>query len=350
MNKNDKKLHRTKKGLIDLNKTKVFLVNKETCLLDFLKEKIPNQSQHNICRIIANHQVAVGGAPVSLFKYKLYPDDEVIVSYNRIAKHQRKDLPIIYEDDDIIAINKPSGLLSIASDREKGRTAYRLISDYVTQKDRNARIFVVHRLDEDTSGVLIFAKNWETKEALQNNWQDIVKKRGYYAIVEPNDIPEKGHLENYLATDEVTFNVYVTKDKKKGKLCITDYKKITTNKKYALLNVNISTGRKNQIRVQLGHQGYYIIGDDRYGDPSNPIKRLGLHAYELDFTNPLTHKAYKLNCSIPPSFKKLMASSGEEEIKTDKKQPKGYALGKNQAKKRKETNKVRSNGKRNKRK
>ncbi|HBE98484.1 MAG TPA: RluA family pseudouridine synthase, partial [Firmicutes bacterium] len=180
MNKNDKKLHRTKKGLIDLNKTKVFLVNKETCLLDFLKEKIPNQSQHNICRIIANHQVAVGGAPVSLFKYKLYPDDEVIVSYNRIAKHQRKDLPIIYEDKDIIAINKPSGLLSIASDREKGRTAYRLMSDYVTQKDRNARIFVVHRLDEDTSGVLIFAKNWETKEALQNNWQDIVKKRGYY--------------------------------------------------------------------------------------------------------------------------------------------------------------------------
>lgn len=350
MNKNDKKLRRTKKGLIDLNKTKVFLVNKETYLLDFLKEKIPNQSQHNICRIIANHQVAVGGAPVSLFKYKLYPDDEVIVSYNRIAKHQRKDLPIIYEDNDIVAINKPSGLLSIASDREKGRTAYRLISDYVTQKDRNARIFVVHRLDEDTSGVLIFAKNFETKEALQNNWQDIVKKRGYYAIVEPNDIPEKGHLENYLATDEVTFNVYVTKDKKKGKLCITDYKKITTNKKYALLDVNISTGRKNQIRVQLGHQGYYIIGDDRYGDPSNPIKRLGLHAYELDFTNLLTHKAYKLNCPIPPSFKKLMASTGEEEIKTDKKQPKGYALGKNQAKKRKETNKVRSNGKRNKRK
>lgn len=116
------------------------------------------------------------------------------------------------------------------------------------------------------------------------------------------------------------------------------------------MDVNISTGRKNQIRVQLGHQGYYIIGDDRYGDPSNPIKRLGLHAYELDFTNPLTHKAYKLNCPIPPSFKKLMASTGEEEIKTDKKQPKGYALGKNQAKKRKETNKVRSNGKRNKRK
>ncbi len=336
MNKNDRKAHKSKrdskKGLIDLNKTKVFTVNHETVLLDFLKEKIPSQSQHNICRIIANHQVAVGGAPVSLFKYKLYPDDEVIVSYNRIAKHQRKDLPIIYEDNDIIAINKPSGLLSIASDREKGRTAYRLVNDYMTQKDRNARIFVVHRLDEDTSGVLIFAKSFEVKEALQNNWSDIVKKRGYYAIVEPADIPEKGHLENYLVNDEVTFNVYVTKDKKKGKLCITDYKKITSNKKYALLDVNISTGRKNQIRVQLGHIGYNIIGDDRYGEPSNPIKRLGLHAYELDFKNPLNNKEYKLNCPIPPAFKKLMASDGDIEIKLDKKQAKGKALGKNQAK------------------
>lgn len=318
MNKNDKKLHRSKKGLIDPKKTKTFLVNKETNLLDFLVEKIPNQSQHNICRIIANHQVAVGGAPVSLFRYKLYPDDEVILSYTRISKRQRKDLPIIYEDDDIIAINKPSGLLSVASDLEKGRTAYRLVSDYMTQKDRNSRIFVVHRLDEDTSGVLIFSKSYEVKEALQNNWSDIVKKRGYYAIVEPNDIPERGHLENYLATDEVTFNVYVTKNKKKGKLCITDYRKITSNKKYALLDVNISTGRKNQIRVQLGNQGYYVVGDDRYGDPSNPLNRLGLHAYELDFTNPLNGKEYKLNCPIPKEFKSLMAGDGINNVKEPK--------------------------------
>lgn len=318
MNKNDKKLHRSKKGLIDPKKTKTFLVNKETNLLDFLVEKIPNQSQHNICRIIANHQVAVGGAPVSLFRYKLYPDDEVILSYTRISKRQRKDLPIIYEDDDIIAINKPSGLLSVASDLEKGRTAYRLVSDYMTQKDRNSRIFVVHRLDEDTSGVLIFSKSYEVKEALQNNWSDIVKKRGYYAIVEPNDIPEREHLENYLATDEVTFNVYVTKNKKKGKLCITDYRKITSNKKYALLDVNISTGRKNQIRVQLGNQGYYVVGDDRYGDPSNPLNRLGLHAYELDFTNPLNGKEYKLNCPIPKEFKSLMAGDGISNVKEPK--------------------------------
>ena len=223
MNKNDVKKHRSQKGLIDPKQTKTYLVYHETNLLTFLKEKIPNQSQHNICRIIANHQVAVGGAPVSLFTYPLYPEDEVTISYRPIAKHERHNLPILYEDDDIIAINKPSGLLSTASDREKGRTAYRLVSDYVTQKDRNARIFVVHRLDEDTSGVLVFAKKWEVREALQNHWQEIVKKRGYYAIVEPADIPERGHLVDYLAQDK-TLSVYVThhpsEDYFKSPLCV----------------------------------------------------------------------------------------------------------------------------------
>src|SRR5574344_2292455 len=174
MNKNDIKAHRSQKGLVDPNRTKTYLVYHETDLLTFCCEKIPKQSRHNVRRIIANHQVAVGGAPVSLFAYKLFPEDEVTVSWNRIQKHERHDLPILYEDDDIIAINKPSGLLSTPSDREKGHTAYRLISDYVTQKDRNARIFVVHRLDEDTSGVLIFATSFEVREALQNNWQEIV--------------------------------------------------------------------------------------------------------------------------------------------------------------------------------
>jgi 23S rRNA pseudouridine1911/1915/1917 synthase len=170
MNKNDKKAHRSKRGLVDPNRTKTYLVYHETDLLSFCCEKIPNQSRHNVQRIIANHQVAVGGAPVSLFFYKLYPEDEVTISWDRISKHERHDLPIIYEDDDIIAINKPSGLLSTPSDREKGRTAYRLVSDYVTQKDRNNRIFIVHRFDEDTSGVLIFAKILRSPRSASENW------------------------------------------------------------------------------------------------------------------------------------------------------------------------------------
>jgi 23S rRNA pseudouridine1911/1915/1917 synthase len=311
MNKNDSKAHRSKKGLVDPNRTKTYVVYHETDLLTFCCEKIPKQSRHNVQRIIANHQVAVGGAPVSLFSYKLFPEDEVTISWDRISKHERHDLPIIYEDDDIIAINKPSGLLSTPSDREKGRTAYRLVSDYVTQKDRNNRIFVVHRLDEDTSGVLVFAKSFEVREALQNNWADIVSNRGYYAIVEGMDIPDEGVLKDYLAQDS-TFQVYVCRNPSKGKLAITKYKKISAKAGYSLLDVHLETGRKNQIRVQLGNIGHYVIGDDRYGEPSNPLHRLGLHAYELDFKNPLNNKEYKLNAPMPVPFKAMFFKSDHD--------------------------------------
>ena len=159
---------------------------------------------------------------------------------------------------------------------------------------------------------MIFAKNFETREALQNHWQEIVTKRGYYAIVEGEDIPEEQTLKNYLWLDETTFQVRVTKSKKNSKLAITHYKKMAAKNGYALLDVNIDTGRKNQIRVMLGNIGHYIIGDDRYGEPSNPLKRLGLHAYELDFTNPLTGKEYKIKAEMPACFKKLFWVSHAE--------------------------------------
>jgi 23S rRNA pseudouridine1911/1915/1917 synthase len=310
MNKNDSKKHRGKRGLIDPNRTKTFVVSHETDLLTFCCDNIPQQSKHNVRRIIANHQVAVGGAPVSLFTYRLFPEDEVTISWNRIAKHERHNLPILFEDEDIIAIDKPSGLLSTPSDREKGHTAYRLINDYLTQKDRNSRIFVVHRLDEDTSGVLIFAKSFEVREALQNDWQSIIRNRAYYAIVEGADIPDEGVLKDYLAQDS-TFTVYVCNNPSKGKLAITRYQKIKTKGGLSLLDVHIDTGRKNQIRVQLGNIGHFVIGDDRYGEPSNPLKRLGLHAYELDFVNPINGKEYKINAPMPEDFRHLFFKEDE---------------------------------------
>jgi 23S rRNA pseudouridine1911/1915/1917 synthase len=206
-------------------------------------------------------------------------------------------------------------MLSVATEREKGHTAYRLVSDYVTQNDRNGRIFVVHRLDEDTSGVIVFAKKWEVREALQNSWQKIVTKRGYYAIVEGEDIPAEGHLEDYLAQDNFQL-VYITHDKREGKLAITDYKKIASKKGYSLLDVSISSGRKNQIRVQLGHIGHYVIGDDKYGEPSDPLHRLGLHAYELDLTNPLNNKKYEFKAPMPDEFKRLFWASDKDKKET----------------------------------
>ncbi len=300
MNKNDKKKD-IRKGKVNPNSIKEYKVFNDSELLSFLIEKYPSLSRNAVKSLLSNHQVAVNGAPVSQFNLKLSKDDIVIVSKNRIAKKERKNLPIIFENNDLIVINKPSGLLSIASDNEKGRTAFRMVNDYLQQKDKRNRIYVVHRLDEDTSGVLVFAKNPQIKDALQKNWNDIVKSRCYYAVVEGTLEKKEDRLINYLKENSLNL-MYVTNDKKNGKKCITNYKVIRSNNLYSLLDINIESGRKNQIRVQLGNINHYVIGDDKYGEPSNPINRLGLHAYELSFINPLTNKLMTFKTDMPVEF------------------------------------------------
>ena len=304
MNKNDKKdqVHR---GKVNPNSIKEFKVHGECELLEFLFSKFPKLSRNAVKSILSGHYVSVNGAPVSQYNLKLSKDDVVIVSKQRISRKNRQDLPIIFENEEFIVINKPSGLLTIPSDNEKGRTAYRMVNDYVQQKDKHNRVFVVHRLDEDTSGVLMFAKNPKIKDILQWNWNDIVLERGYYAIVEGRMPKQQDTLVNYLAENSLNL-MYVTSDKIKGKKCLTQYKVLKSNEKYSLLDVNIDTGRKNQIRVQLGHIGHHVIGDDKYGEPSDPIKRLGLHAYKLKFVHPITKKIVEFKTEIPKEFSKII--------------------------------------------
>ena len=304
MNKNDKKKQSPNKGLVDPRSIKEFQVYRETTLMEFLIFKMPQTPRKTIKSLLTHHQVAVGGVPVSQYNYPLAPEDVVTISKNRIAKHERKDLPIIYEDEDIIVINKPSGLLSVATDREKGKTAYRLVSDYLAAFNPKSRVYVVHRLDEDTSGVLMFAKKLEVREALQNHWQEIVETRAYYAIVEGEMEQKEAVLQDYLMQNDLHL-VFTTKNKSAGKLATTAYKVIAYKEPYSLLDVHISSGRKNQIRVQLGSRGHYVIGDDKYGEPSDPIKRLGLHAYQLTLTNPLNGKRYDFVTPMPEEFKPL---------------------------------------------
>ncbi len=317
MNRNDKKRNEPRpRGMVDPSSIKEFQVYKETTLMEFLMFKMPNTPRKTIKSLLTHHQVSVGGVPVSQYNYPLVPEDVVIVSKNRIAKHERKDLPILYEDEDIIVINKPSGLLSVATDREKGKTAYRLVSDYVASLSPKARIYVVHRLDEDTSGVLVFAKSYAVREALQNHWQEVVETRAYYAIVEGKMEHDEEVLQDYLTQNDLHL-VFVTKNRTVGKLATTKYKVIAYKEPYSLLDVHISSGRKNQIRVQLGSRGHYVIGDDKYGEPSDPIGRLGLHAYQLTFTNPLSGKRYDFVTPMPENFKSLFfktrAKAREEE-------------------------------------
>ena len=301
MNKNKKRLPTKSK---DYKNLKQYKITKEIELLSFLLETFPNQSRNSVKSLLSSHRITIDGAPVSQFNFKLYPGDTIIISDSPIKKKTRSKLPIIYEDDEIIVINKPSGVLSIASDNEKSNTAYRMLSDYVQQKDKHNRIFVVHRLDEDTSGVLMFAKNVKIQKALQDNWNDIVLKRGYYAIVEGKMDAKEGTVKSYLKKNSQNM-MYSSKKHGDGQLAITHYKVLKTNNDYSLLDVNIDTGRKNQIRVHMGDLGHFIIGDDKYGNPSNPIKRLGLHAYELSLIHPITKKKLKFVSSMPKEFSKL---------------------------------------------
>ena len=298
MNKNKQRFeHRSK----DYTGLRQYPVVKNCELLTFLLETLKGQSRNSIKSLLTNHRVSVDGAPISQYNFMLTKGDVVIISKTQIHKKTRSNLPIIFENEEFIVINKPSGLLSIASDKEKGSTAYRMLMDYVRQKDKHNRIYVVHRLDEDTSGVLMVAKNEKIRDLLQEKWNDLVSKRGYFAIVEGQLKEKSGTIKSYLKKNSQNM-MYSSKKAGDGQLAITHYSVLAESEKYSLLDVNIDSGRKNQIRVHLGDLGHHVIGDDKYGNPSNPIKRLGLHAYELVLEHPVTHKIMKFKAPIPKEF------------------------------------------------
>ena len=290
----------------DYKNLKQFVVKQQCELLEFLLMTFKDQSRNSVKSLLGSHRVSIDGAPVTQFNFKLYPGDTVIISSNPIRKKTRSNLPIIFEDNDLIVINKPSKLLSVPSDNEKGSTAFRMVNDYLQQKDKHNRAFIVHRLDEDTSGVLMFAKNDKMARALTDcdNWNNLVKKRGYYAIVEGTLDKKEGTIRSYLKKNSQNM-MYSSKKKGDGQLAITNYKIIEENGQYSLADVDIKTGRKNQIRVHFGDLGHFIIGDDKYGEPSNPIKRLGLHAYELDIIHPFNNKLLKFKAPMPKEFLSL---------------------------------------------
>lgn len=217
----------------------------------------------------------------------------------------KKDkLDIIYEDKSIIVVNKPSHLLTISTDNEKEKTLFHKVMMYEKKKNKNNKVFIVHRLDKDTSGLVLLAKDEKTKYTLQNNW-DKDAKRGYVAVVH-GKTKHKEVLKSYLVETK-TLLVHSTQDKKLGKLAITEYEKIGENKKLTLLKINIKTGRKNQIRVQLNDHGNEIVGDKKYGENKfDPLRRLCLHANYLEVTHPITKKRMVFETDIPKEFVKLM--------------------------------------------
>ena len=218
---------------------------------------------------------------------------------------KNRKLDIIYEDKYIIVVNKPSHLLTISTDNEKEKTLFHEVMMYEKRKNKSNKVFIVHRLDKDTSVLVLFSKDEKLKYKLQNNW-DKEAKRGYIAVVN-GKTKDKDTLKSYLAETK-TLLVYSTNEKQ-GKLAITEYEKISENRKITLLKIKIKTGRKNQIRVQLNDNGNSIVGDKKYGEIKfDPLRRLCLHANYLSIIHPVTGKRMVFETPIPKEFLKLMES------------------------------------------
>lgn len=276
---------------------KEFIIDSDIILFEFLKLKLDNLSKNSIKNILHNKYVFVNGKCVTKYDYLLKQEDKVVIK-------STKDLDILYEDKNIIVINKPSGLLTISTKKEKEKTAYHLIHEYIIKENKNNKIFVIHRLDKDTSGILMFAKSEKVKKLYQDNWNSIMINRCYYAVI--NGIPENkdGIIKSYL-TENNNHIVYSCKKENEGKLAITEYKVLKENNNKSLLDINIKTGRKNQIRVHMKENLYPVLGDNKYGKNDKDIKRLYLHAYKLEFIDPITKKNVVFKTELPKEFKTL---------------------------------------------
>lgn len=215
-----------------------------------------------------------------------------------IYMSSKKKLDILYEDKFVIIVNKPHNLLTISTKSENERTLYHYVYEYLKQKHKKNKVFIVHRLDKDTSGIVIFAKDERTKFYLQDNWNKF--KKGYVSVVNGKIKTKKGVLKSYLQETK-TLYTYSVSDKN-GKLAITEYEKVLENKNYTLLSLNLKTGRKNQIRVQLNDIGNPIVGDKKYGIKKDPIRRMALHANYLEFIHPVTRQKIEIDIDIPDSF------------------------------------------------
>ena len=214
-----------------------------------------------------------------------------------------KKLDIIYEDKELLVVNKPDHKLTIASEKNKYNTLYHEAREYIKKQNPKNKIFIVHRLDEQTSGVILFSKSEKLKHLLQDNWDTY--KREYIAIVEGHLPKKKDSLKIYLKESK-TLQVYVTNNKKDAKLAITNYEVIKENKDTSVLKIDLETGRKNQIRASLAYIGNPVIGDKKYNAKTNPIKRLGLHANRLIIINPITKKEMEFIAKTPKTFDKYL--------------------------------------------
>lgn len=290
-----------------------FSISEKTFLQDFLFTVLKDLKKTKIKQILKFGSVHVNGREVTWYRHPLKPGDKVEILGKERASAERSKaelgLVIVYEDEDLLVVEKPAGLLTMGTEREKEATLYFMLNEYERSKVKNGkgRVYIVHRLDRDASGLIVFAKNDATKRALQGRWELVTKK--YYAITEGAPKETSGTVENYLREDDFKRVYSVSKNHPEAQRAVTHYRVLRENGGYALLEVTLETGRKNQIRVHLSGLGCPIMGDEKYGAKSDPFRRLALHACLLSFPHPATSELKTFRSPLPAPFKKIFPAT-----------------------------------------
>lgn len=274
-------------------------------LMPFLMKTMSGVSRTRVKALLANRVVLVDHNIQTQFNFPLKPGMHVQISKEK-NKHEFRHpmLKILYEDAYLIVVEKKEGLLSVATDKQKERTAQHILNDYVKRQSRGNRIFVVHRLDRDTSGVMMYAKDEKTQHTLRDYWHDIVYDRRYVAIVSGEMEKDGGTVQSWLTDHKLYVSSSPTDDG--GKLSVTHYRTIKRANGFSLVELQLETGRKNQIRVHMQSLGHPVLGDERYGCEINPLGRLALHAFKLCFQHPVTGERMEFETPYPAAFKSLM--------------------------------------------
>lgn len=277
-------------------------VNKSYTLIEFLAEQYPDSPRTRIKKLLQSGNIRINSKPVTLHSYPLKPGDIIEISLHA-GKSAKVGLPfpVLYDDEHVIVVDKPAGRPTSSTDGSL--SIQEIISEFLKKHGKGRmRAFVVHRLDKEVSGVLLFAKSHDVMDAIKVNWKETEKH--YYALVE--GIPKKAEdtIKSWLIEDK-SQKVHSTRESADAKFSITNYKTIKLLNNYALLDVKTDTGRKNQIRVHLSDIGCPIVGDRKYGASKDYIRRIRLHAFSLSFPHPVTGEMITVNSPMPEGFLKL---------------------------------------------
>ncbi len=282
-----------------------FKVVEPAQLIAFIMEKMHGMSRNRAKALITNRVVLVNNAITTHPLAELKPGD--VVQLDR-SKHKKsfhcKELDIVFEDPYLFIIDKHPGLLSM-SNNSRQQTVQTVLNRYLEKGGGRNTSHLVHRLDRDTSGLMVYAKDVQTQQSFINGWQQLVTDRRYLALVKGEFEQARGRIQSWL-TEDKKFITHSSPVDNGGKYAVTHYNVLTSSNGYSLVECELETGRKNQIRVHMADIGHPVVGDRKYGSEEDPMRRLGLHAYMLCFTHPVTGKHLRFETPVPFCFEKLL--------------------------------------------